>query len=288
MKMKKLKTLTRLTPLCLLCAAGLAQAQTSSQSTQPSSRVLQPAGAQQDAATPAPQRGFEAYVSHHNLTAGNPDWREVGVRGSYQVDKHLFNAELATMKRWDESGTYVAFGDTYTFSPDWFGSLALGAGNGAEYLPRWRADAFIHRKLLDKKNLVGTLGAGYYRAPDGHIDRNVSLGATYYFEMPLVVQGEMKFTHGSPGAVDTRQQFVAATWGREKHTTVTGRYGWGEEGYQSIGAGAALVNFRSNEVSLNVRHWIGKDWGAEVAAERYRNPYYRRTGVTAGLFWQMP
>lgn len=239
-------------------------------------------------AAPPPVRGVEAYVRHDRLTNGFPSWREVGVRGSYGAGAHLFQGELATMKRWDESGTYAAIGDTYTFNPDWFGSLTVGAGDGASYLPRYRADAFIHRKLLEKKNLVGTLGAGYYRAPDGHIDRNVSLGATYYFEFPLVVQGEVKFTHGSPGSVDTRQHFLAATWGRDKQTTVTGRYGWGEEGYQSIGPGATLTNFRSKELSLNLRHWLGKDWGLEAGAEHYRSPFYRRTGVTAGLFWQVP
>lgn len=288
--MKKPKKLDArlLVALCAFAAGGIAQAQTPAQKGQPSSRVLQPAGAQQDAATPVPLRGFEAYVSHHSLTAGNPDWREVGVRGAYQSGAHLFNGELAAMKRWGESGVYAAIGDTYTFNEDWFGSLTFGAGNGADYLPRWRADGFINRKLLAKKNLVATLGAGYYRAPDGHIDRNVSIGGTYYFEQPLVVQGEIKFTHGSPGSVDTRQYFVAGTWGREKQTTATARIGWGEEGYQSIGAGAVLTNFRSREFSVNVRHWLGKDWGAEIAAERYRNPFYRRTGITAGLFWQIP
>lgn len=239
-------------------------------------------------ADPPPIRSFESYVSHSSLSGGNPSWNELGVRGNYQVGPHLLNGELATMRRWGESGTYAAIGDTYTFNPDWYGSLSVGAGSGAEYLPRYRVDGFINRKLLEKKNLIGTLGLGYYRAPDGHIDRNVSVGGTYYFEQPFVVQGEVRFTHGSPGSVDTRQYFVAGTWGREKQTTMTARYGWGEEAYQSIGAGAVLTNFRSKELSLSVRHWIRPNWGVEVAAEGYRNPYYRRNGVTAGLFWQLP
>lgn len=266
------KPIRRLLPaLALAATAGSLHAQTPA-----------PAG------PPQPVRGLEAYTSHHNLSNNFPDWREHGVRGLYQVGPHLFNGELATMRRWNESGVYAAIGDTYTFNDDWYGSLTVGAGDGASYLPRYRVDGFLHRKLLDKKNLVGSLGVGYYRAPDGHIDRNVSLGATYYFDFPLVVQGEIKFTHGSPGSVDTRQHFVAATWGREKQTTVTGRYGWGEEGYQSIGPNAVLTNFRSKEISVAVRHWLGKDWGVELAGERYRNPFYRRTGLTAGLFWQIP
>lgn len=272
--MKQRKKLVGCAALAAACLACAAQAQTSPDTPTTDG--------------PPPIRGFEAYVSRHNVDSGFPDWKELGVRGSWQAGPHLLQGELASMKRWDESGTYAAIGDTYTFNEDWYGSLTLGAGDGASYLPRYRVDAFIHRKLLEKKNLVGSLGAGYYRAPDGHIDRNVSLGATYYFEMPLVVQGEVKFTHGSPGSVDTRQHFLAATWGREKQTTLTGRYGWGEEGYQSIGGGAVLTRFRSKELSFNLRHWLGRDWGLEAAVEHYRNPFYRRNGVTAGLFWQIP
>jgi YaiO family outer membrane protein len=183
----------------------------------------------------------------------------------------------------------VGVGDTYTFDADWYGSISAGAGDGASYLPRYRIDAFLHRKLLERRNLVANLGTGFYRAPDGHIDRNVSLGATYYFDAaPLVLQGEVRFTHGSPGGVDTRQQFVAATWGRQKQTTATVRYGWGEEGYQSIGGDAVLTNFRSKELIASLRHWLGADWGLDLAAQHYRNPTYRRTGLTAGVFWQVP
>lgn len=240
-------------------------------------------------AAPAPVRGVEAYASHSNLSAGFPDWREAGVRGVYQAGRHLLQGELAVMERWDVSGTYAALADTFTFDDDWHAFLAVGAGDGAHYLPRWRMDGFLHRKLLPARNLVVTAGAGYYRAPDGHVDRNLSLGATYYFaNLPLVMQGEVRFTNSSPGSVDTRQHFVAATWGRQKQTTATARYGWGEEGYQSIGRDQLLTRFRSREWSLKVRHWLGSDWGVQLAGERYRNPTYRRNGVMVGLFWQVP
>lgn len=277
--------------LALLCVAS-AHAQTSGSEGAPTrSILLQPAGAAPGATPvgPSPARGVEVYGSHSNLTAGYPDWREAGLRGTWQADRHLLQGELASMKRWGVSGTYLGVGDTYTFNDDWYASLAVGAGDGAHYLPRYRIDGFVHRKLLPARNLVANLGAGYYRAPDGHTDRNVSLGATYYFpDLPLVVQGEVRFTNGNPGSVDTRQHFVAATWGRQKETTVTGRYGWGEEGYQSIGQNAVLTQFRSKELSVAVRHWVGPEWGVEVAGEHYRNPTYRRNGVTVGVFWQTP
>ena len=234
----------------------------------------------------APKTGVDVYVSRHQLSNGFGDWREVGVRGSYESGAHRLQAELASMRRFGESGNYIGVGDTVTFSDDWFASISAGAGDGAFYLPRYRLDGFINRKFLPERNLIGTLGAGYYSGPDGHIDRSVSIGATYYFSFPLVVQGEMRFNNSTPGSIRTRQQSVAATLGRDKQTQVIGRYGWGREGYQTIGQNTALVDFRSNEASLKVRHWLGPNWGVQAGVERYRNPFYVRSGGNVGFFWQ--
>ncbi len=236
----------------------------------------------------APRRGLDVYTSRQRLSAGFGDWSETGVRGNYEIGAHLLGAELATMRRFGESGKYLGLSDTYTFNSDWFASLAVGAGDGAAYLPRYRVDGFVNRKLLTARNLIATLGAGYYRAPDGHTDRSASIGATYYFSQPWIVQGEVRFNNSSPGSVRTRQQFLAATWGRDKQTQVTARHAWGTEGYQSIGAGATLVDFRSRQTSLALRHWLGPQWGLMGSVERYSNPFYRRNGATLGLFWQFP
>lgn len=231
---------------------------------------------------------IDGYASHQALSAAFPDWKETGVRLVHRSGAHVLRGELVGTRRWDERGAYASAGDTYEFNPLWYGSLAVGFGDGASYLPRVRVDAFLNRKLLAQNNLVSTVGIGYYKAPDGHIDRSLGLGAVYYFPMPLVIQGEVRFTTSNPGSVDTRQQFLAATWGREKQTLLTARHGWGSEGYQVIGRGSALVNFRSHETSIGVRHWMGANWGGFASLERYKNPTYERRGVTLGIFWQAP
>jgi len=228
------------------------------------------------------------YTSAQRLSAGLGDWSEVGLRGSHTAGAHVLQGELATMKRFGESGRFIGIGDTYSFDADWFGSLSVGAGDGASYLPDFRVDAFIHRKLLEQRNLIASLGAGYYRAPDGHTDRSVSIGGTYYFSGPWIVQGEVRLNRSNPGRVDTQQQFLALTWGRDQQTQVTARHAWGGEGYQTIGSGAALTNFRSHQTSLNLRHWLGADWGVVAGVERYSNPFYRRRGATLALFWELP
>lgn len=228
------------------------------------------------------------YTSRQHLSGGLGDWSEVGLRGSHTTGAHVLQGELATMKRFGESGRFIGIGDTYTFDADWFGSLSVGAGDGASYLPDFRVDAFLHRKLLAERNLIASLGAGYYRAPDGHTDRSVSIGGTYYFSGPWIVQGEVRLNRSNPGRVDTQQQFLALTWGRDQQTQVTARHAWGGEGYQTIGIGTALTNFRSHQTSLSLRHWLGADWGVVAGVERYRNPFYRRQGATLALFWELP
>ena len=245
--------------------------------------------AQQEADTPAANHtNIQLYTSTQQLSDGLRNWQEIGVRGSRVIGAHVLQGEFATMRRFGESGNFIGIGDTYTFNPDWFGSLSVGAGDGASYLPTARVDGFINRKLLPDRNLIATLGAGYYRAPNGYNDRSASLGATYYFSEPWIVQGEVRFNNSRPGSVSTRQQFVAVTWGRDQQTQITARHAWGDEGYQAIGAGASLVNFKSKQTSLSVRHWVGEDWGVVAGVEKYRNPTYDRQGATLALFWELP
>ena len=231
-----------------------------------------------------PVRNLELSTGAQRLTNGFGNWRDVTLKGAYGLDKHLFQGELSAHRRFGEDGVFLGLSDTYTFNEDWYGSLAVGVGDGAFYLPRYRVDGTVYRKLLPNRNLVTSLGLGYYKAPGGNSDQSISLGAAYYFESPWIVEGGIRLNRSSPGSVDTQQQFVAVTYGRNKQDLVTARYGWGDEGYLAIAANRQLVNFESREASLTWRHWFNSRTGALVGANRYSNPLYRRSGVTVGIF----
>ena len=269
--------------LCILAVAVPVAAQTSaagSGSVQPGNL---PAPSPEQAGT-GPVRNLELSTGAQRLTNGFGNWRDVTLKGSYGLDKHLFQGELSAHRRFGEDGVFLGLSDTYTFNEDWYGSLAVGVGDGAFYLPRYRVDGTIYRKLLPNRNLVASLGLGYYKAPGGNSDQSISLGAAYYFEAPWIVEGGIRLNRSSPGSVDTQQQFVAVTYGRNKQDLVTARYGWGDEGYLAIAANRQLVNFESREASLTWRHWFNPSTGVLVGANRYSNPSYRRSGVTVGLF----
>jgi YaiO family outer membrane protein len=268
-------------PALLVILAAAAQTSTAgSGAVQPGNMPAPPA----DPVAAEPVRSLELSAGEQRLTNGFGKWNDVTLKGAYGVDKHLLQGELSRHKRFGESGTFLGVSDTYTFNEDWHGSLAVGAGDGAFYLPRYRVDATLYRKFLPGRNLVGSVGIGHYKAPDGHTDRSVSLGAAYYFEAPWIVEGGVRLNRSEPGSVDTQQQFVAVTWGRNKQDLVTARYGWGEEGYLAIAANRQLVNFESREASLTWRHWFNPRTGVLVGANRYTNPLYRRSGVNVGIF----
>lgn len=219
------------------------------------------------------------------LSNGFEDWSGFYTRGVWQANaNNVLNFEIARQDRFGEQGTFFSLGDTYTFNEDLYGSLTLGTSTGASFLPRFRADAFINRKLLPKKNLVATLGFGLYEAREIYKDRSLYVGATYYFPTPWIVEGGVRFNRSNPGSVDSRSQFIAITNGRDKQRYITARYEWGNEAYQIVGPGAALSDFDSDVFSLTLRQWLGEKQGVNVVAERYKNPFYSRNGLSAGYF----
>jgi YaiO family outer membrane protein len=230
---------------------------------------------------------LELRVSAQRVTGGYGRWQEGALVGTYARGRHVLRGELAQMRRFDQSGTYVGMMDTVTLDPDWYASVAAGAGDGAFYLPRYRVDAFINRKLLAERNLVLSLGAGYYRAPDGHIDRSATVGLQYYFPGPWIAQAAVRFNESDPGSVRARQQLVALTYGNGAPWQVVARYGWGREAYLAIGPSTPLVDFESREANLQWRYALDRSQGIVVALEHYRNPAYDRTGALLGYFMEL-
>ncbi len=232
-------------------------------------------------------RGMETYIAYNRLNSGYKQWREVGIRGLYERGRHLIFAEAAAINRFNENGSYFAVGDTITLNDDWYTALSLGVGSGATYLPDYRLDGFINRKFLADKSLIGTLGLGYSKIPDGHTNNLQNLGFTYYFNAPWVVQGGVTRTTSNPGDVQTTQRFVAATWGQQKQTLVIGRYGWGREGWLALGDSNFVSNFSSHQASISMRQWLGSSWGTNVGYEQYKNPFYTRKGLNLSIFWEL-
>ena len=249
------------------------------QTTEPGAVRLAPPVVQTDL-----PRTLELSTGFQNLSAGFGSWRDVTLRGTYGLPSHLLQGELSLTRRFNTDGVFVGLGDTYTFNEDWYANFSAGFGDGAFYLPRYRLDATLYKKWLASRNLVTSVGAGFYKAPDGHSDSSISLGLIYYFDAPWVAEGGVRLNSSNPGAIKTQQQFLALTYGRDKQDLVTVRHGWGAEGYQTITANTQLVNFKSAETNISWRHWVAPRTGVLVGANRYTNPFYNRSGLNIGIF----
>jgi YaiO family outer membrane protein len=218
------------------------------------------------------------------LTNGFGTWDSGYVRSVFSRGNDTLNGEVEGQREFADSGIYFAIGDTHNFSPNTFASLTVGSSAGGFFLPHYRADAFISQKWLVRKQLITAIGLGYCAAKDPHRDWNLSLGTTYYFEKPWILENGLRFNISNPGAILSPSGFVALTQGKNKQHYITARFGYGEEAYQLIGPTNALSSFRSQTVTLTWRKWIGSNWGTNGVADYYANPYYSRAGGSFGIF----
>lgn len=274
-------------PFLLASVAGLAYsggsiAQTANQGliqTAPATLATAPALSEADM-----QRSLELSTGFQNLSAGFGNWRDVTLRGTYGLPSHVIQAELSLNHRFNKDGAFIGLSDTYTINDDWYANLAVGFGDGAFYLPRYRVDATLYKKWLPQRNLVTSIGVGQYKAPDGHTDNSLSLGLVYYFDAPWVAELGLRANSSNPGAIKTQQQFLALTYGRVKENLVTVRHAWGNEGYQTIATNTQKINFASKESSITLRSWFAPRTGLLLSANRYSSPFYIRSGLNVGIF----
>jgi YaiO family outer membrane protein len=249
-----------------------------------------PAPTQQNppVAAPTPAQPLNGFVefggNYHALSNGFGNWNGGYMRTIITSGNHTFNGEVAGQREFGDTGVYFGAGDTYTFNSDWYGSLSLGTSVGGFFYPRVRADAFINRKLLGRKQLIVNFGSGYYAAKDVHRDYSFSSGVVYYFSGPWIFETGARFNVSRPGNVFSPSGFVAVTQGRNKQHYLVGRAGFAREAYQIVGPGAVISDFVSQEVSLTWRKWAGKNWGINAVGEYYHNPIYERGGISVGIF----
>lgn len=226
----------------------------------------------------------EAGGDYLDLSRGFGYWAGGYARGTVTRGNNIFNAEVNGQHEFGDAGVYLGAGDTYNFNPDWYGSLTLGSSAGGFFWPRFRADGFINKKWLSRKQLITTFGFGYYAAKDVHRDRSFYVGSTYYFAKPWIVEEGIRFNVSNPGSVFSPAAFVAVTQGRDKQHYLTLRTGFGKEAFQLIGPTVSLSDFESQTLTGTWRQWIGTNWGVNLVADYYHSPFYQRGGITLGFF----
>ena len=129
------------------------------------------------------------------LTNGFGNWTGGYARGVITQKNNIWNAEINGQHEFGDAGVYFGVGDTYNFNPDWYGSLTLGSSAGGFFWPRFRADGFINKKWMGRRQLITTLGFGYYAAKDVHRDHS------FFYRLYLLLRE----------TVDSRRREFAST-----------------------------------------------------------------------------
>lgn len=238
---------------------------------------------------PAARRGqIELTQQQSRNSASLPSGRATSLRGSWALSQDtVVNAEWLSEKKFGANGGAAVVGATRNLNEDWYASASLTRGWGGPNWARNRLDASVSRKWGANRQLVTTLGGYRANFDAGRNDRGLRVSANYYLNHFVVFEGGATFNTSNPGKVRSQMPYLAVTLGQEGLQYLSLRVSSGSEAYQSIGAGAQLVDFNSQTWGLDWRYWMAPDWGVTVHAERYLNPSYHRTTVGGGLFLQM-
>jgi YaiO family outer membrane protein len=227
-------------------------------------------------------------LSQSRISNHSPDWRDVSVRGNVSLSKEIgvLHWEASEQKHFGETGSALSLSLSHELNPDWYGSVGMGAGSKASFLPKHRVDAALYRKWLDKRQWVTGVQLMASKSGDSlYRDQSWQLSSSYYFEIPLVAELGFKRNTSNPGNVKTQRYYVAATYGENKKYYLSARYDTGHEGYLPQGANVSASNFKSHIATLSWRQWLSPQWGYELVNEQYNNPFYDRNGWTASLFY---
>jgi YaiO family outer membrane protein len=229
--------------------------------------------------------------SHSSLSGNYSDWNDFYVRGTLSGGRNTLNGELTREARFGDSGWFGDLGLTRTLSDNWYAQFTAGGSVGGFFLNRYSVNGLINRKLLSRRQLVATVGAGFDQSKTVDKDVRWQAGAAYYFQYPIVLQGGFLWTHTNPGSILARTQYLAITQGYDKEHFFSLRYEWGREGYEVIGAPTdstpaynVLFDFPERTVTGTWRQWIGPNWGLNFNLEQHQETSYHRWGGTAGVF----
>jgi YaiO family outer membrane protein len=228
--------------------------------------------------------GSYSHLSKTDLATPFAPWGDAYLRGVMSRGGNAFNGELIRQVHYSDTGWYYNLGWTRTWSPTWYTEVSAGTSTRGFFLPKFRTDALVNHKLLARKQLVITGGAGYDKSKTINTATRIQAGGAYYFERPFILQGGVTWTHANPGNVLARSQFLAVTQGHDKEHYISLRAEIGREGYELIGRQATLFNFVVHNYSANWRQWIGPNWGVNLTFEHEQNPSFRRNGGTLGVF----
>jgi len=231
---------------------------------------------------------LEAGASDDLLTGGFPNRHSEFIRGEIRpAAGERWTAEVNEITQFGDTGTLLVAGYEKEIAQVWIAQVGVSTSAGGVTLPRLRLDLALSKKWLDERNLVTTVSVTEVDDKDVHRDRAVQFSGAYFFDIngqPWAIEGGVRYNDSDPGSIGATSYYAAVTTGREKERAISLRIGAGREAYQLVGTAIALDNFPSNTLMFTWREWLAKDYGFQIRADTYHNPFYDRRGIEASWF----
>ena len=199
--------------------------------------------------------------------------------GLRREEQWAWRAEAGRSARFDDQS--LDGGLSYSH---WFGrtSLTLGvsSGTGDFIANRYRLDAAVTRPLA---GVVTTLG--YTRIQSKGDNRSDGVGLSLVRYTPhWVYSAQGRLDLGQPGATHSASGGVGLSYVVWRRMSVGIGYDVGDVSYQVVGAGVALVDYRSTGFNLGFSQWFGAQWGLNAKVDYGETPFYTVRGASLGVF----
>ena len=193
--------------------------------------------------------------------------------GSWRIDADL-------ERRFGERGLGLGIQHARDVGTRWTVAAYAGTGTDNIFLPRFRAGVEGGRKWGQR--WVTAVGMGVFDAHDVHRDVMIHAEARRFGER-WMLQGGGRLTVSTPGPELGATANVAVTNISPSGRWITARLSGGREAWLVVEPTPLQVGFLSAEGALQIRQPVAGGLSVLASAMHYRNPYYTRTGLEAGV-----
>lgn len=205
-----------------------------------------------------------------------------GIRVRHQRARDIWYLGVSRESAYGDEGWLGNISNTHTFNDKWRTHLSATTSMDAFFLPRYRFDAQLGRRLGRNRVWEVTGSAMTRAAQDEHRDVGGGVGVFRFLPGGFAVETDVFWTHTSPEDIVTRRHHVGAMWfgkGRE----LSARVGFGKESYLPIRADSTMVAFNSYDVTGRWVEPISSTVAVVLVGSYYDNPHYRSTGYSVGV-----
>lgn len=215
-----------------------------------------------------------------DLSNGLGTHTSTGIRLRHARPRDIWYLGVWRETRLSETGWLGNISNTHTLSPVWTTHLSASAATDVFFLPRYRFDGQLARKLGGPRAWVvtGSLMTDAWR--DEHSGVGAGFSVLRFLPAGLAVEAGVMWKRTMPEDFISRRQTAGVMW-YQPQRELSVRGGFGEEGFQVVSPDSVLVGFNSHDVTFRWLEWVSGNLGIAISGSYYKNPAFHSKGYSA-------